>query len=155
LDYSTKSAPVGGESPKANKPLTPNTKETAPESLKPPSHGGTHSSPGTGGAPPLSTRATSSPVHAGTSSGPEPTESPKTFPLSPRSYGLQATGGYQRGEGSSMPRPKKQSRQYSRVAECLFDNPEFIQAGFHISRFINQPLILKRTGQTLKRSMKI
>jgi hypothetical protein len=35
-----------------------------------------------------------------------------------------------------MPRPEKQLRQYSWVTESLFDNPEFIKTGFHISRFI-------------------
>jgi hypothetical protein len=35
-----------------------------------------------------------------------------------------------------VPRPKKQQRQYSRVAESLWDNPEFIQAGFHIGRYV-------------------
>jgi hypothetical protein len=35
-----------------------------------------------------------------------------------------------------MPQPKNPPRQYLHVVESLFDNPEFIQAGFHISLFI-------------------
>jgi hypothetical protein len=136
LDSSTKNVSVGGKSPKANKPLTPNTKETAPKSLKPPSPGGAHSSPGTGGAPSLSAWAASSLGPVGAFYDPELAESPKTFPKSPRSYWLGAAGGYQPGEGWSVPQSKKQLWQYSWVVESLFDNCEFIQAGFHIGRFI-------------------
>jgi hypothetical protein len=92
-DSSTKSALVGGESMKANKPPTPNKRETASESLKPLSPGGAHSSPGTGGVPSSPTQAALNPDPTGPSSGPEPSESPKTFPTSPRSYGLGAAGG--------------------------------------------------------------
>jgi hypothetical protein len=35
-----------------------------------------------------------------------------------------------------VPQPEKPSLQYLRVAESLLDNPEFIQDGFHIGRFI-------------------
>jgi hypothetical protein len=108
LDSSTKSASIGGESPKVNEPPTPNIKETASESLKPLSPGGAHSSLGAGGALSLSAQAALSPNLAGASSGPEPVESSKKFPKSPQSYGLGATSGYQPGEGSSMPRPEKQ-----------------------------------------------
>jgi hypothetical protein len=86
LDSSTKNVSVGGKSPKANKPLTPNTKENAPKSPKPPSPGGAHSSPGAGGAPSLSARAASSLGPVGAFYDPELAESPKTFPKSPRSY---------------------------------------------------------------------
>jgi hypothetical protein len=68
----------------------------------------------------------------GASSGLEPTESPEASPLGPWSYGLGATGGYQPSEGSFAPQPEEQPRQYSWVAESLFDNPKFTQAGFHI-----------------------
>jgi hypothetical protein len=66
----------------------------------------------------------------------EPTESPRISPTSPRSYGLGATCGYHHGEGSSVPQPEKPSWPYSRVTESLFNNPEFIQDGFHIDRFV-------------------
>jgi hypothetical protein len=35
-----------------------------------------------------------------------------------------------------MPRPENQLCQYSRVIESLWDNPDFIQAGFHIGRYV-------------------
>jgi hypothetical protein len=35
-----------------------------------------------------------------------------------------------------MPLPEKPSRPYLRVVESLFDNPKFIQAGFHIGWFV-------------------
>jgi hypothetical protein len=149
-DSSTKSASVDGESSKVNKPLTPNTKETVSESPKPSNPGGAHSSPGIGGAPSSSARAALSPNPAGGSSGPEPAESPKTFPTSPRSYGLGTASGYQPNEGSFVPRLKKQSRQYSRVAESLFDNPEFIQAGFHNGRFITTAVDIEADEANIK-----
>jgi hypothetical protein len=37
---------------------------------------------------------------------------------------------------SSVPHSEEQPWKYSRVAESLADNPEFIKVGFHIGRFI-------------------
>jgi hypothetical protein len=133
---STNSASVGDESPKETKPPTPNAEETVQEPSKPPSLDGARNSSGAGGALTLPTRAAPSANPAGTSSGPEPTESSRTSPMSPLSYGLGAIGGYHHGEGSSMPLPEKPSRPYSRVVESLFDNPKFIQSGFHIGWFV-------------------
>jgi hypothetical protein len=135
-DSSTKSAPVGGESLKVTKPLAPNTKEIVQESRKPQIPGGTQNSPGAGGAPSSPPRTASSPNPVGASSGPKPAEFPRTSPTSHRSYGLRAASGYHPGEGLSTPRPKNPPHQYSQVAESLFDNPKFMQAGFHISQFI-------------------
>jgi hypothetical protein len=47
-------------------------------------------------------------------------------PQSPKSFGLGAHGGPQTSEGSSVPRPEKEPRQYSRVTEKMWDNPDFI-----------------------------
>jgi hypothetical protein len=127
---------MGGESPKVTKPSIPNTKEVVQESLKPMSPDGAQDSPGANGAPTLPIRAALSSNPVGVSSGPKPTESPRTSPTSPRSYGLGATGGYHPREGSSVPWLAKPSQQYSWVAESLFDSPEFIQARFHINQFI-------------------
>jgi hypothetical protein len=80
---------------------------------------GAQDSPGTGGAPTSPTRAALSSNPTGVSSGLEPAESYRTSPMSPRSYGLRATSGYNLGEGSS-----------------LFDNPDFIQVMFYIGWFI-------------------
>jgi hypothetical protein len=35
-----------------------------------------------------------------------------------------------------MPQSEKQPREYSQVAESLWDNPEFVKAGFHDGCFI-------------------
>jgi hypothetical protein len=40
------------------------------------------------------------------------------------------------GGDSSTPSSRRQQWIYSRVAESLWDNPEFIQAGFHIRHYI-------------------
>jgi hypothetical protein len=61
---------------------------------------------------------------------------PKASPLSPRSYGLGSAGRYQAGEGSSVPQSRKKLHQHSQAVESLGDNPEFIQARFHIRHFI-------------------
>jgi hypothetical protein len=106
------------------------------EPLKPLSLDDAQNSTGGGGAPTLPTRAAPSSNPVGASSSPEPTESPRTSPMSPWSYGLGSTGAYLHGEGSSVPRLEKPSQQYSRVTESLFDNPVFSQAGFHIGRFV-------------------
>jgi hypothetical protein len=71
---------------------------------------------------------------------PGPTESPRASPPSPRSHGLGATGEYQCGEGSSAPQPEEVPRQCSWVIESLWDNPDFIQARFHVSQFITAAL---------------
>jgi hypothetical protein len=103
MDSSTKSAPVCGESPKAAKPPNPNVGETTQESSKPMSPDGAQNSLSAGGALTSPNRVTPSSNPVGTSSGPEPTESHRTSPTSPRSYGLGAAGGYNLGEGSSVP----------------------------------------------------
>jgi hypothetical protein len=51
LDPSMQSFPKSGESPKADKPSSPNTEKSVPGSSKPLGPGGTQSSPGAGGAP--------------------------------------------------------------------------------------------------------
>jgi hypothetical protein len=65
-----------------------------------------------------------------------PTERQEASLQSPKSFGLEAHGGPQPVEGLSVPRPEKQPWQYSCVAESLWDNPDFIQAGFHIGRYV-------------------
>jgi hypothetical protein len=63
---------------------------------------------------------------------PKPTKHPEACSQSPKSFGQGAPGGRQPGEGSSVPRSRKQPRQYSHIVESLWDNPDFIQSGFHI-----------------------
>jgi hypothetical protein len=79
-DSSTKSTPTGGESPKVDKPLSPQAERTAPDSLKPLSPKGVPGSPGAGGAPisPTCAAPDQDPVDA--SLVPGPTESPEASP---------------------------------------------------------------------------
>jgi hypothetical protein len=70
--------------------------------------------------------------------------------LSPKSFGLRAHGGPQPGEGSSVPRPEKQQRQYSRVTGSLWDNPDFIQVGFHIGRYVSASVNTKAEQEQIK-----
>jgi hypothetical protein len=65
-----------------------------------------------------------------------PVKSPKTSPLSPSSNGLASVGGFPLGGDSSRPHSKKPPWQYSRVAESLANDPEFIKARIRIDRFI-------------------
>jgi hypothetical protein len=67
---------------------------------------------------------------------PEPTEIPEASPPSPRFYGLEASSGLYTCKGSSVHSSGTQPRVFSHVAESLWDNPNFIQARFHIGQFI-------------------
>jgi hypothetical protein len=102
-----KSAPADDESPKVDRPLSPQAERTAPNSPKPPSPKGARGSPSVGGAPTSPTHATPGQDPAGTFSVPETAESPRASTPSAKSHGLEAAGGSQHGEGSSMPQPKE------------------------------------------------
>jgi hypothetical protein len=67
-----------------------------------------------------------------------------------KSFGLEAHGGPQSGEGSSLSRPRKHPRQYSRVTESLWDNPDFIQAGFHIGHYISATVNTQAEQEQIK-----
>jgi hypothetical protein len=93
-------------------------------------------SPGAGGS-------LTSPSHAASGEDPTDTSSrlklpefPRASPPSPQSYGLGVAGGYQHGEGSFVPQYEERQRQHPWITESLWDNPEFIQAGFHLGWFV-------------------
>jgi hypothetical protein len=92
-DSAMKSAPVGGVSPKVDKPSTPQAEKSASEPLNPPSPKGVPNPTGAESALTSLTHATSSHNAADTSPRPKPAEFPKAPPLSPQSDGLRATGG--------------------------------------------------------------
>jgi hypothetical protein len=46
--------------------------------------------------------------------------------------------------------PKKQLRQYSRVAEYLWDNSDIIQAGFHTGRYVSAPVNSQTEQEKIK-----
>jgi hypothetical protein len=133
-----------------DKPLSPQAERTTPEPMKPSSTKDARGSPSDGGAPTSPTCAASGQNSTGTSSGSEPAESPEASPPSSRSYGLGATGGYQHGERSSVPQSEAQPRQQSRVAESLWDNPEFIQARFHIGQFVTVAVDTEADWENIK-----
>jgi hypothetical protein len=116
-DSTAKSTPAGDESPKVDKPSSPQAGKIMPDSPMPSSPKGVQGSPDAGGAPTSPTHATPDQDPTNTSSVPGPTESPRTPPPSPQSHGLEATGGSQRGEGSSMPQPEEVPQQRSQVVE--------------------------------------
>jgi hypothetical protein len=64
------------------------------------------------------------------------TERSGASPQNSQSYGLRALGGRQPDKGSSVRGSGKQLQQYSRVAESLWDSPKFIQAVYHIGRYV-------------------
>jgi hypothetical protein len=110
LDSATKSALVGGESPKVDKPPSPQAEKSTLEPPKPPSPKGAQSPTGADGALTPPSRAASSHDAVGTSPRPEPAEFPEASPLSPQSYGLRVTSGPRPGEVSSVPQYGKQPR---------------------------------------------
>jgi hypothetical protein len=109
LDSSAKSSTVGGESPKVDKPRSPQAEKTALEPLRPPSPKDVQHSSHTGGALPSATHAASGHNPTCASTGLEPTESPEAYPPRHQSYGLRSADGHQTGEGSSVPQSKKPS----------------------------------------------
>jgi hypothetical protein len=117
-----------------DKPLSPQAEKTTLEPSTPPSLKGAQSPINAKGTLTSLTHVTSSQDAAHDSPRPEPTELPEISPPSPWSHGLGPPGRPQPGEGLSVPLSKKQLRQYSCVAESLWDHPDFIQAEFHIGR---------------------
>jgi hypothetical protein len=88
-DSSAKSTPVGGESPKVDKPASPQAKKAAPDSSKPSSPKGAQGSPGVGGALTSPTRAATDQDPADASSVPRPTEHPERLPQAPSLMDLE------------------------------------------------------------------
>jgi hypothetical protein len=82
-DSTVKSAPVGGESPKVDKPPSPQVEKFAPEASKPPSPKGVPNPTAAKSAPNSSVCAASSHDATGTSPRLEPVEFRKAPPLSP------------------------------------------------------------------------
>jgi hypothetical protein len=125
-----------GESSMVDKPSSLSARITQPKTLNPPDSEDIY-------APAGATKNLTSPTTddlshdvAYQSLRPDPAMPQDASPLNPKSFGLGAHGGSQSGEASFVPRPEEQPRQYSRVAESLSDNPNFSQAGFHISRYV-------------------
>jgi hypothetical protein len=92
-DSTTKGAPVGGESPKVDKPPSPQAEKYAVEPPKPSNPKGAQNPASVEGAPTSPTHAASSHDAAGTSPWSELAMFPEASPPSPQSYGLRATGG--------------------------------------------------------------
>jgi hypothetical protein len=128
----TKDPPPESESPKVDKPPSPSTGQSSQKMLKPPGPEVTDIPTGAKGDSTFSSTTDSGHDAAHQSPRPEPIEHTEASPQNPKSFGLGAPGGPQPDEGSSVHRSKKQQRQYSHVVEFLWDNPDIIQAGFHI-----------------------
>jgi hypothetical protein len=105
--FPTKSAPVGGESLKVDRPPSPQVEGNASETPEPSRLNGAQTPVGAKNAPTSSDSALSL-VAAHTSPRLKSTDLPEMTPPSPRSYGLGAPSGPHPGEGSSMPQSKRQ-----------------------------------------------
>jgi hypothetical protein len=66
----------------------------------------------------------------------EPAESPKTTPPSPRCHGHGSAGEAPIHGDSTQPQPKSLLWRTPLVAKALAQDPDFINVGFHIGRFI-------------------
>jgi hypothetical protein len=133
---SMKGVPTGGESPKLDKGLGPQAEKSTLDSLKPMSPRNAQGPTSTVGTLTSSFHATPSHDTTNIPQRPEPTEMSNVIPLSPRSYGVRALDGPNTGECSFVPSSEAQLRTFSHVAESLWDNPNFIEAEFHIGRFV-------------------
>jgi hypothetical protein len=136
LTSHAKNPTAESESPKVDKPLSSPIGKPTPEVPKP-------LSPKDSGVPANNESAPSFPSATGLGSNatqpsphPEPFKHPEVSPQSPQSFGHGAPRGSQPGGNSFVPRSRKQPRQYSRVAESLWDNPDFIQTRYHVGRFV-------------------
>jgi hypothetical protein len=105
---------------------------------------------GAKGDPTFSSIANSSLDAAHQSPWPEPIEHTEASPSNPKSFGLRALGGPQPDEGSSVPKSKKQSRQYSHVVESLRGNLDLIPAGFHIGRYVTASVNTEAEWEQIK-----
>jgi hypothetical protein len=138
------------ESKKVDKPPSPSTGKTFLEMSKPSGPEDTNASTSVASNPASSSAPDSVHDVAHQSPRPDPTECQEAFPQSPMSFGLGAHCGPQTGEGSSVPRPEKQLRQYLRVVESLWDNLDFIQAGFHIGQYMTVSVNTKAKWEHIK-----
>jgi hypothetical protein len=124
-----KNIPMESESSKVDKPPSPSAGKTILEMPNLPGSEDINVPPGVASnLPPLAADPSCDVVHQ--PSRPDPAVHQDASLISPKSFGLGAHGGRQPSEGSSVPRPEKQSRPYFHVAESLWDNPDFIHARF-------------------------
>jgi hypothetical protein len=138
------------ESPKVDEPLSPSVGKTFLEMSNLPGPEDTNASAGVAGNPISPSAIDSGRDTAHQSRRLDPTEGQEASPQSPNSFGLRAHGGPQTGEGSSVPRPEKQPRQYLHVAESLWFNPDFIQAEFHIGRYVTASMNTEAEREQIK-----
>jgi hypothetical protein len=96
------------ESPKVKKPPSPSAGKTLPKMLNPPCSEDTNvpTSAASNPAFPPATYSSHDVVHQ--PPWPDPALHQDGSRISPKSFGLRVHGGSQQGEGSSIPRPKKQ-----------------------------------------------
>jgi hypothetical protein len=128
----TKNLVTKSESPKLDNPPDPSAGKTFPDMSKPLGPEDTNASAGAASNPTCPSAVDMGRDATHQPSRPDPTEHQEASLWDPESFRLGAHGGPQDGEGSSMPRPEKQPRQYLCVVESMWDNPNFIQAGYHI-----------------------
>jgi hypothetical protein len=129
--------PVESESPRVDKPPSHSARESTPKTSKPPGPEDTEDPSGAKGTLTSPSGAILGHEVAPQFPSPKPTEHPEASLENPESFGLEAPGRREFGEGSSVPRSGKQPRQYSCVTEFLWDNLDFIQARFHIGWYIS------------------
>jgi hypothetical protein len=139
LDSSAKAPEASDEIPKGEDNLSHDAPKYESTAGEPQSLSGTKSSPHLSKAP--------SPQNACPSTGfpgprpmenpqsPEWAESPKTTPPNNSSHGIGSASEDPIGGISTQPQPKSLPRRTPPVPEILANDPDFIQAGFHIGRF--------------------
>jgi hypothetical protein len=139
-----------GKISKLDKPPSPFAGKPPPKTLNPPGSEGTCIPTG------VMSNPTSPPAgdskHDATNQSPRPdlARHQDASPISPKSFGLRAHGGQQLGEGPSVPRPEKQPRQHSCVAESLWDYPNFVHARFHIDRYLSAVMNTQAKQERIK-----
>jgi hypothetical protein len=139
-----------GESPKMDKPPSPSTRKPLQRHQTPAGSEGTRNPTGPMSNPTSPPTSDSQCDATHQYPRPDPARHQDASPVSPKSFGLGAHGGQQSGEGPSVLRSWKQPRQYSRVAESLWDNLDFIEAGFHIGRYVSVAMNTQAEQEQIK-----
>jgi hypothetical protein len=103
-----KNIALDSKSPKVDKPLSPSIGKTFPETPNPPGLEDISIPTGVASNPTSMSAADSRRDATHQSPRPDPVVHQEASSISPKSFGLGAHGGAQPGEGSSVPRPKKQ-----------------------------------------------
>jgi hypothetical protein len=129
-----KHAQGGDGAMRTEAPLSSEATKTTSKAFEPPSAGGANDSPSQAKAPGTSGTRKSAKAALGPTSS--KSRKKKMAPLSPQMHKLNIASGAPGPSDSASPSVESLPRVFSRVADSLEKDPDFIKTGFHIGRFL-------------------